>query len=167
MPVATARAKEAKGSLWSSLSSNIKPLMSALGSRLPGRRENLAGSPPCGGREGGREGGRREAAGVKMCLARQEMDRHRADASLLPPSLPPLSSVPPSRPTGGPEHRQGRKGGREGGKRQCTYRDVGGFPVAHDRVAHAGPALLHKADRRQLDWQKGGMGMAGGETPRE
>jgi len=70
MPVATARAKEASGSLWLSFSSNMKPLMSALGSGLPGRRENLAGSPPWGGREGGREGGRgggRGRAMVRMC----------------------------------------------------------------------------------------------------
>lgn len=60
MPVATARAKEAMGSFWSSFSSNIKFLMSALGRGVPTRREYLAGSPPCwgGGGERGREGGR-------------------------------------------------------------------------------------------------------------
>jgi len=58
MPVATARAKEARGSFWSSLSSSIKFLMSALGRGVPRRREYLAGSPPCGKEEGGREGGR-------------------------------------------------------------------------------------------------------------
>lgn len=46
IPVATCRAKEARGSGCASFSSRVKPLTSALGRSAPGRSPCLAGSPP-------------------------------------------------------------------------------------------------------------------------